>query len=360
MIESDKKYKVWSICTILGIIAALLALAGITYYVDPYFHFHGETAGISYPLSKERYQNDGIVRHFKYDSIIAGSSMCENFKTSEFDELFDCDSIKVAFYGGCYREVNENLQKAFESGNKIKYVVRSIDYTGLIRDKDYLRNDTVYPTYLTDDNPLNDVKYLFNKETFISDTIGTLKYTKRGYKTTSFDEYGNWSNEYSYGKEAVLKTYELNETAAESYDTRKLTVGERKILIENIEKNYITLIKQHPDTTFYLFFTPYSICYWDGLNNSGEIQHRIDMEQLAIEELLQCSNIKLFAFSNWFDMVCDLDNFKDRAHFGEWINSQILICMSNEQYMITADNYMEYIDEITKFYSTYDYKSLHE
>lgn len=88
-------------------------------------------------------------------------------------------------------------------------------------------------------------------------------------------------------------------------------------------------------------------------------QH-IEAEQLAIEELLQFSNIKLYSFSDNFELTCDLDNYKDYMHYGEWVNSQILKWMEKEEYLLTRDNYMDYLERIRKFYHSYDYASLHE
>lgn len=58
------------------------------------FHYHAPLKFLSYPLVNERYQNNGIVRHFDYDSVITGTSMTENFKTSEAQKLFGSDFIK--------------------------------------------------------------------------------------------------------------------------------------------------------------------------------------------------------------------------------------------------------------------------
>jgi hypothetical protein len=61
------------------------------------------------PDRDERYLNDGIVKHFDYDSIITGTSMTQNFRASEFDELFKAHCVKVPLSGASYREINELL-----------------------------------------------------------------------------------------------------------------------------------------------------------------------------------------------------------------------------------------------------------
>lgn len=354
--DSSRAYRIWIISTLGFILAAFVLLAAFTIYIDPFFHYHAPQENLAYPLSDSnaRYQNDGILRHFTYDGVITGTSMAENFKTSEADQLFDANFIKVPFPGGRYKEVNDNLKQVWASGKDIKYVIRCLDYSMLVEDKDSVFSGTEYPEYLYDNDPLNDVNYLLNKEVLYK-AFSVLLHTAAGGKTTDFDEYGNWSSTFSYGAEAILG-YKLEERAETA---RRLTEDERSMILGNIRQNVTDLADKHPETIFYLFFSPYSICYWDLMDNSGDVDWMIDAEQVAIEELLKHSNIRLYSFCDNFDLVCNLDNYKDVAHYGEWVNSWILEWMREDQYLLTEQNYREYIDTIRDFYGSYDYDSLH-
>jgi len=171
-----------------------------------------------------------------------------------------------------------------------------------------------------------------------------------------FDEYGRFHEYFTFGKEAVLKSYSLGEKK----DTNPLTEQDKKIIYENLEQNVLTLMREHPDTEFYLYFPPYSICYWDELNQNGEIERTIDAEQYAIELLLQQPNTKLYCFFTNFEMVCDLDNYADYLHYGEWINDDMLKWMHAGEYLLTKENFQAHMDSMRDFYMSYDYKSLHE
>lgn len=141
---------------------------------------------------------------------------------------------------------------------------------------------------------------------------------------------------------------------------RILEDEEIETVIENVKYNVTNLADEHPETTFYYFFPPYSICNWEMLKCDGKIDWQIDSEQVAIEEILKHPNIKLYSFNNNFDLICNLDNYKDWVHYGEWVNSYMLKCMYNEEYMLTNDNYKEYIQTIREFYNSYDYGLLRE
>lgn len=82
---------------IFGIILILVLTAVTVIIIDPYFHYHKPISFVSYKLSNQRYINDGIVKHFNYDAVITGTSMTENFKSSQFDKLFNVNSVKVPF-----------------------------------------------------------------------------------------------------------------------------------------------------------------------------------------------------------------------------------------------------------------------
>ena len=51
------------------------------------------------------------AKHFDYDAIITGTSMTENFLSSEFDSLFGVNSVKTTFSGASYKEINQNFYR---------------------------------------------------------------------------------------------------------------------------------------------------------------------------------------------------------------------------------------------------------
>lgn len=345
----------WVLGTLLLTVTLLCLFAAPTAYIDPLFHYHAPLEQYQYPIHDERYQNDGITRHFDYDSVITGTSMTENFKTSEADALFDANFIKVPYSAGTYREIDANLRQAYATGHDLRYVIRGLDLSVLITDKDALQ-DFDYPFYLYNNNPFDDVSYVLNKSILFDRTLAVLSYTESGQKTTTFDEYKNWSDDFPYGADAVLSGATSFQTP--STEPASLNDGERNMIRENVQQNVIDLALEHPETTFYLFFPPYSVAYWATEYANGRIEHQISAEEAAIEMLVQVPNIRFYAFDNNFDLVCNLDNYRDPGHYGEWVNSWILEQFQSDEYLLTQDNYQDYLAEIRQFYTTFDYTSL--
>lgn len=351
-------FKKWISIFIIELLGIVILSISFCIIVDPFFHYHKPLPQLFYVLNNERYQNDGILKHFSYDAIITGTSMAENFKTSEFDKLFNVNSIKVPFSGGTFKEMNDNIATAFRTNHQVKYVVRSLDTYKILSDKDEMRNDLGnYPEYLYNDNWLDDFQYFLNVDvakSAVKIIRASIKNKEGGI--TSFDEYANWNNDYKFGKEVVLKN--LNVFRNAYFSGNELTVGEKKIIQENIKQNVTDLAYAHPETTFYYFFPPYSVAYWGELHETGQITKNIEIEQYAIELILECPNIKLFSFNTMADITMDLNNYKDTLHYGEWINSKMLEFMKNDVGLLTKENYKKYIEEEKSLYLNYPYNDL--
>lgn len=126
----------------------------------------------------------------------------------------------------------------------------------------------------------------------------------------------------------------------------------------NVRQNVTALAKEYPDVTFYCFVPPYSIVWWKDRMEEGRLYSFLEAEQIIVEEILQCPNIKLYSFNNRRDITTDLSNYRDAVHYGDWINSRMLQWMHDGEDLLTENNYREYLAQEYEFYTTYDYSSL--
>jgi len=346
--------KKWGLCAIafLGILVVGMAL--LTYLVDPYFHFHKPLAGIKYRLYEQRYINDGISRHFEYDAVITGNSLSENTKSSEFDQLFGCNSIKLPYSGAGFKELWTSLDRTLSYNPDVKKVLVIMDYDDISRHKDYVRYNE-YPEYLYDDNIWNDASYLWNKEVFYRGTLYHLLMTVTGSESTTFDEYSSWQK--GTGAEVVMPIVgyirKPEEISAKEYGP-----DEEKMVVDNITENVISVIKKYPQIQFYLIYSPPSIAKWCSYNNQGETAYRINGSKTAAGILLNEPNVQLYSFMDEFDMICNLENYSDTIHYNAQINSYMLHAVSNGTHQLTLNNYKQYFEEMRMFYTEYDYRSL--
>lgn len=350
------KAKKWVIGLISTVIAIIVLWIVATVIVDPYFHYHGPIAGLTYELNEERYTNDGISRHFDYNAIITGTSMTQNFKASECDELWGMKTIKTCFAGAGYQEISEYLNRAMKRNPDVEMVIQGLDGKMLTRAYDWQRY-TEYPKYLYDDIWWNDISYVLNKSVMYHGVIDNIVLTIQGAEGTSFDEYVSFDR--ALGKEAVMPDYD-GIPMDERVEQREMTDSEAKNVEETLNKNIISLAKKYPNIQFYLFIPPYSIAYFNGCSEQGTLDVQFDAYQKAAELLLEQENIRLFYYYDAYEIVCDLNNYSDDLHYSAEINSKILHWMKEGKGQLTKENYQQKIEETRKFYTNYNYNVLFE
>lgn len=353
------KAKVWLIGWLLLTLLGLGVSGYLVYKVDPFFHYHEpDVTKYYYHINNQRSQNDGIIKHFTYDAMITGTSLTENFKTSEMDEIFNCKSIKVPFNGCSYYEVNYNIEKALLANPDLNTIVRSLDMHFFYQRADEMRTDLgKYPEYLYDDNVFNDVEYLLNRDIVFARTYQMIADAWVGYEPgiTSFDEYSNWQNEHTYGINTVCPGgLVVNDVSQDSH----LTEEEKITIKENIDKNVTALADEYPEVDFYYFYPINSAVWWCELYNQGTLIKQLETERFITELILPHENIHLFSFNNVTEITTDINHYQDPMHYAEWINTLMLQWMHDDKYRLTRENLEEYSRTEYDFYTNFDYNSL--
>lgn len=353
------KGKTWLIGWLLLVLTGAGVLGMLVYQVDPFFHYHKPNLeAYYYSLDNQRSQNDGISRHFDYDILITGSSMAENFKTSEADQIFGGRSVKVVYSGGSYKELNDNIENALAANKDLKTVIRCLDMLRFFDSYDYMRQDLGrFPTYLYDRNPFNDVEYLLNRDVVFGRAYEmVLESRQPGFEPgiTSFDEYSNWQAACVFGMNAVCP----QGIASENAEQLHLTEADRETIRENIERNVTETADRYPNVDFYYFYSPYSVVAWGNWKAQGTLYRYLEAEAYITELIVPHKNIHLFSFNGRTDITTDLNQYKDQYHYGEWINTLILKWIHDGTDRLSEENYTERLQREAQFYTGFDYSSL--
>lgn len=338
---------------LLASLFACMALWAVTVALaDPFFHYHKPWFGMQPVITDNRYQNPGMARHFDYDSIIVGSSMTENFRASWFDEAFGCQTLKLSYEAGRTQNYAYIMETAFAT-HPLRYVFFGLDIDPLLDEfgKDYF----TVPEYLYDDNPCNDVKYLFNKTIFFSDVIPTVVKNIRG-AVEPLDEAYTWDDEHTFSRAETLASYwdpplAESELPADAY---------LENYTRNLGENILPQVAAHPETTFYIYFPPYSILFWHYRLSVGDIDAVMQLLDYTAASLLAYDNVRLYSFLGAADIITDLDNYKDYTHHTAEINRLVLDAMAADDaaYRLTPDNYRQRFRELEELARGYDYDAL--
>jgi len=350
--DNNRIYKKWFMTVVCVTVGIIIFISALNVIVDPYFHFHKPIT--KYRLYEERYTNDGIARHFDYDTIIIGNSLAQNFKTSQYDELFGTNSVKLPYSGAWYKELWESLDRAISYNADVKEILIIFDLSDLTAHPNWVRYDNM-PEYLYDDKVLNDVNYVLNKTILYRGTCYNLLYTMMGKESTSFDNYSSWIRE-TGPKQACdsLEHIDINEYL------RDFTEGSRETIDINLEANVLPVLNKYPNVKFKLVVPPSSVAKWADYYQIGEVLWRIDGLSYALDTLLKYDNVEVYAFDDLFDVTTDLNLYSDTIHYDASVNALILDEMARINHRVNVDNKEQYIESIKSFYGNYDYQSLNE
>ncbi|MCR4618659.1 MAG: hypothetical protein K5669_10825 [Lachnospiraceae bacterium] len=332
--------------TVVGVLIA--AVIAVVVYVDPFFHYHGPIEGFPYIIDDQLSQNPGLAKNTDYDAVSVGSSISVNMKVSAFKEYFDVDAVKLPYNAACSKDIYNALSMAFASDNTVEKVFWSVDIRNMTKD-----TETAYPLpeYLYDDNPLNDVYYIFNRDVLLNYILKPFLYK---HNATNPDEYYCTYHLFTYGWDRVLYGFRSIEKQQGIDYSEELAEA-----IAGVNRNFDTylkdIIEDNPDTEFYIYFAPRSVAYWYEYRQNGETEVIFEAEKALIDRLLCYDNVKVFYFEDDQDIITDFNNYFDSVHFGADTSDEIIKRMSAGESTLDNENYQEIIEGFCEYLDNYDY-----
>ena len=323
------------------ILALLVLVAGIVFVFDPFYHYHKPWLGLKAVLNDKEYQCIGTLKHFDYDALIVGSSVMENNDNSWYNEAYGVKSIKAIRSYGATADLCYLMDAAFED-HDIRYVFYNIDPSSLSQQAVTTYESTGCPMYLYDDNPFNDIQYLFNKDVLFEKIPYQVANSFMGDYNENLSY--NWAKWKSFGPEMALGLYHRSKEVTDMMDE---TVYDEQ-LSDNIDL-LVSEVEAHPETEFIFFYPSYSMLWWDMTYRAGETEAIIHCEKEMTKALLGHDNVRVFCFQAEEEVITNLDNYMDTIHFSPEINRRMLDHILAGEYELTLANYEEEIDKVKAF-----------
>lgn len=344
-----QEYKRW-VAVLLGTAALLLVLcAGTVRLVDPFFHYHdpdpeGEV------WFDQRAQGAGLLRTQDYETVLMGSSLAANYRSFWFDVFYETSTVKVTFPNGGFDEFTQALDYAYTQQD-VKRVIFGLDPNLLARAPEEAPDQL--PGYLYDKNPLNDGKYLFNKDVLMRSGYTLLK--KAAGETQPLQDAFVWDGNVFFSKTLALAGYDRPEPAEEA--------AAQDAFLQNARENLSVVtawLEQHPDTEFIFYFSPYSILFWDKMDRQGQTQAMLALLEETTETLLRYDNAELQFFMADEDVITNLDNYADHIHVAGKVTYRMAEAMPTGEYRMRLENRMEMLDALRQLVVNYDYDQIWE
>ena len=322
-----KTAKRWTLVTLAACMLLLTACALTVYIIDPFEQYRESSILLLY--DQESYNNPGIAKNYDYNAVILGTSMVEMSNPSVIDACFGVSSVKLPMRGSHTAQMGWQLEHVFAT-HELDLAILAVDAYSLMGPPDDMEEIV---DYLWNDNPLDDVNYLLNRDVLLVKVPRILKNAGKPLDTKRDDMY-KWTD-VTFAAQSVYDAIGGPKTQSDMQPA-DLRI-ERST--ENIERHLEAHIAAHPETTFKIYMPPYSVGYWYLFTRGGLAEQQYRSRARVCELLLEYPNVEIYDFSSRIEWITDLDEYFDYSHHSSAMSDQIMRAMAaGENRVLTVED----------------------
>ncbi|MBQ6128874.1 MAG: hypothetical protein IJI51_04365 [Lachnospiraceae bacterium] len=344
---TNRQFFIKSISWSFGVLVMIAAVVAV---IDPFVHFHAPFFGLAATETEERGQQIGVAKNTSYDTAIIGSSMSENFEAGWFDDgILGNNTVKLSMQGAHFDDYKRLLNVALSKPGT-KRVIISLDNYLLLHNPE--EHPTTIPDYLENDELSDDVYYLWNKSVvFVFLPQFLINNFTEGF---SADSAYCWADRYRFDKYVARATY-LPYRLMQQKDEERFDAYYG--YVDEFLQQMTPYIEARPDVEFIFYSPPYSILYWDDCILRGRLTAEICAINEVYKALLEYDNVRMFYFQDDWELITDLDNYKDYSHYSKDISHYVYECMRDGVHEVTRDNSFDTLLKFSEDVADYDHES---
>ena len=323
--------KRWALFVMVLLLLVMFLCAGLTYIVDPFEQYRESSILPLY--DQESYNNPGIVKNYDYNAVILGTSMVEMSNPSVIDACFGVQSVKLPMRGSHIAQMGWQLDHIYHAkekrGEMLDLAILAVDAYSMMGPVDDM--EEIYD-YVWNDNVLDDVSYLLNRDVLLVCIPRMLKNIGKPLDTKRDDMY-KWVDVVF----AAQSVYDTTPVSPQQEMTDPQYRIERST--GNIEMHIEKYVAAHPETRFLIYMPPYSVGYWYLMTRGGLSEQQFRSRARVCELLLEYENVEFYDFSSRVEWITDLDEYFDYSHHSSGISDQIMRAMAaGENRVYTAED----------------------
>lgn len=307
--------KQWSFFAAKLLLILLAACVALVFCVDPFEIYHRAWFyQPAYSSDAQMYANAGVARSYDYDSVIIGSSVTENCLPSVYARALGGSFVKLCMNAGQARDHAKMLSLAF-SQRDIRRVVYGLDLFAYSLGPAVQK--AVTPDYLYDDLLLNDVFYWLNKSVLLRYVPEAFLRAGTEPDDSARDSMYFWNPPFMPTWEELLAGVHLDAAPAQPQSADSLS----DVTLENFEQNLLPFLREHPETSFIVFFPPYSLLYWVQQAREGMLSVRLAQRAQLAQLLLAEPNVELYDFQATAEWTQNYSLYFDSIHYISSVNN---------------------------------------
>ncbi|WP_104750183.1 hypothetical protein [Helicobacter cynogastricus] len=328
----------------------------INYIVDPFAQFRkAHWYSPDYTWSEERFFIPGLLRHEKFDNILAGASTEENIGIHLIKKYLHLQNImKITITGAASDELYIALKLAFRM-RKIHNVIYALNpYSFSTDHPPHADGSHTFPTYLYEPRNLTQVfTYLFSLRVFKK---SVFYLHRKMFPPPPHESIDCWHHTFdpnymfawncvetrALNPKHVVGLWQKSRQVALSSQSNNLTFKSR--VQSGMVKYLESLIKAHPETHFILYYPPWSVLHYTE-SRVGTKSFEESFEEMFLQTA-DYMNKKLLAYPNVeihdlraLPFVTDLNLYYDPPHFNMTkVGPLIFKALASKKYQVTLEN----------------------
>ncbi|MGN0995344.1 MAG: hypothetical protein ACI4PG_00400, partial [Candidatus Ventricola sp.] len=172
------------------------------------------------------------------------------------------------------------------------------------------------PDYLYDDCPLNDAPYLLSASVLLEEIPRALRRLGTPDDDADRDRMYFWDPPSLPGADNLRRRVALDQPMPEQQQDNRLI----ELAGLCLEQNLLPFIRGHRETTFTIFFPPYSLLYWADAAADGRFAAMLAQKRFIMNALLAEPNVELYDFQPYLAWTADLGLYYDLIHYVSSVN----------------------------------------
>ena len=152
------------------LVLTALGVGGVVYLwvllVDPYGNVAFSIPYDRVPVSGNRhFSNPSLARSDRFDSVITGTSTIRNLRSNQLSTLLGAAFVNLSLDSGTPYQQQQILKVFVRHHPRIRYAVLGIDHDAwCVLNRSYRKSfpGALFPEWMYDDDPWNDLLYVFN------------------------------------------------------------------------------------------------------------------------------------------------------------------------------------------------------
>lgn len=328
-LSSEQYFKLF--ITLSGTFFTLCIL--LVFFTDPYVRYHRAFI-LRQVYQKSAAMIPGLFRHEKFDSVLIGSSMAQNFDISEINRILETRCIKATSAGLPSETLSVYIEKAIEKkGDNLKRIFICLDFWAFSKDNfrlhdnyKYLYSDTLFAP-----------EYFFSPDTF--DAVFNVLLTNVAYPFDATARHEADRNKMfankpriKYGKKIFFRSLKRDAANVPAPGVN---------VLKNLQAHLLDHIRKNPRIQFDIFLPPYSIYYWCLLKHTKTLEQNLELRTYLAAELKKLPNVQLHDLQTETSITGNFENYRDITHYSRNINTWILTAVRSGKYAksnIAANN----------------------